>query len=156
GLAQRREPRVAVALRESPAIGPDDQRHVREARRLQAEGPIQQQLPGGGGNQVVAANDFGHALCRVIDDHGKPIGGRSGGFPDDEIAADLPEVDGSGTAGAVVEFWRIDNAETPRGWPFERRGILDPAMRTSAGIGWAFVLGMGGAGGEFDVPAAAS
>ena len=43
---QGRQPGVAVALGQPPAIGPDHQRHMNETGRRQAERVIQQELSG--------------------------------------------------------------------------------------------------------------
>src|SRR5205085_9367731 len=116
-----------MTLRESPAIWADDQRHMGEARRPQAQSEIEKQLPGSGGNQVVTADDFGHAPLGIIHDYSKLIRGRAGRFPHDEVTADLTEVDGGRAAEAIGELWRFGHAEAPGEGPIERRRIRHSA-----------------------------
>ena len=78
-----------MPLGESPAVGADDERDVGERAAEQAERPVQQQLPRRRGDEVVAANDVGDAVGRVIDDDGELVGRRAVRLPDDEVAADL-------------------------------------------------------------------
>ena len=117
---QRREAGVAVAFRESSAVGADDERDMGEVRGRVAERLVQQQLARRRGDQVVASDDFRHALGRVVHDDGELIrrsghlAGSARRLPDDEVPADLVEVDRAAPAEQVVETRRlIGKAKTP-------------------------------------------
>ena len=57
-------------------------------RRIQPERAVQQQLPGGGKQQVCAAHDFGYFHCGVVRADGQLVGRRAALAPYEEV----PEV----------------------------------------------------------------
>src|ERR1051326_1036393 len=67
-----------------------------EIWRSQTERPIEQELPGGGLQQIFASNDFSDCHGCVIQDDGELIGGQVIVTPDDEVTQ-IP---------AGHEFWR--------------------------------------------------
>ena len=75
---------------------------MREAWRRQPEGAVEQNLPRRGRHQIVAANDLGDPLGGIIDDDRELIRWRSRRFPDDEVAADVVQVQRGRAAKAVV------------------------------------------------------
>ena len=89
GLAQGGQAGVAVALGEATPVNPNHQGDVYEARRLQTQRLVQQQLARRRGDEVVAADDLGDLLIGIVHDHGQLICGRAGALPHDEIAAQV-------------------------------------------------------------------
>jgi len=67
-----------MPLRQPSAVRTDDERHMNELRRPQAQRLIKQQLPWCGRDQIVAAHHLRDALRRVIHDHGKLVGRHAG------------------------------------------------------------------------------
>ena len=57
----------AMLLRQLFAVGAEHQRQVQIARRRQAEQALQMHLPRRVVGEILAANDIGDALCRVVD-----------------------------------------------------------------------------------------
>ena len=74
-----------MALRKAVAVGAENQRHVRENRRLGAERAINQHLLRRVGNVIGAANDVRDAHVDVIDHDAELIGGHAVGAEQDEI-----------------------------------------------------------------------
>jgi hypothetical protein len=83
-----------MALREPPAVFADDEGDVDELGWRPAEEIIQLQLTEGAGQEIVAADDFRHAHCVIIDDDGQLIGGRAVRFGDHKVAELLLDVAG--------------------------------------------------------------
>ena len=74
-----------VALGEPLAVGSHHQRDVGEARRGEAQRPVQQELAGGRGEQVVAAEHVGHLHGGVVHHHGELVGRDPIGPGDHEV-----------------------------------------------------------------------
>ena len=55
-------------------MGVDDQRQMQVARRRQAQRALQQDLAGGGVEQVRPAHDIGDPLFRIVHDHRQLVG----------------------------------------------------------------------------------
>ncbi len=75
-----------VALREPRPVLADHERHVREPRRRQRERPVEQELPGGRREQVVAAHHVGDPHGGVVHHHRELIGRDAVGPGDHEVA----------------------------------------------------------------------
>ncbi len=97
----------AVPFGELGAVGPEDRRHVNELRRLPAEGPEDEDVPGQAGDPLFASEDV-RDLHQVIVHHGRQVVGGVAvrlqdhevverGVLEDDLAADL--VAGHGLAG---------------------------------------------------------
>ena len=70
------DPERAVALGQLRAVGPVDQRDVREERPRPAHRVVDQRLPRGVGQVVVAADHVGDAHVVVVHHHGQHVGRR--------------------------------------------------------------------------------
>ncbi len=150
--AQGADPRVTVALRQPPAIGPDDQGDMGEGRRGQAERTVQKQLPWCRRNEIIAAKDEIDAVIRVIDDYGELVRRRVLRFPNDEVAADVVAGEGNRAPERIVVSRRVCGAESPSERLAEQSGgVGDTACRTGAGIDDLGPIRMGGTGGLLDV-----
>ena len=77
----------AVALGQAAAVGGDGQRNVAEARERPAQGPVEQDLTGRAGDQIVAADHLVHAHQGVVHDHGKLVRRPQSVPGDEEVAA---------------------------------------------------------------------
>ena len=75
----------AVALRQLGAVGPVDQRHVREDRHLPAHGRVDLRLARGVGQVVDAADDVRDLHVVVVDDDGEIVGRGAVAAQDDEV-----------------------------------------------------------------------
>ena len=76
---------AAVALGQLGAVRAEDERHVAEAGRSQAESFVEDDLLGGVRDVVVAAQDVGDAQEGVVDDAGEVVGRRAVGLDDDLV-----------------------------------------------------------------------
>src|SRR5262249_54740516 len=149
GRTQRGQACVAVPFGQPPAIEANNERNVRKPRRLILQGPVEQELPRSGCNQVVPANDFGDLLLRIIDDDRKLVCRRGRRFPDHEIAALMAKIDAHLTMETIVEFGGIRYTEAPAKWVVRNVfRILDFSACTGAGIDWPFLLSVRCAGGS--------
>lgn len=66
---------VAVAFGEAPPIGADDEGEVAEGWEGETEVAIEDDLCGGGRQDVVTTNDVGDAHVVIVNDDGEGIGG---------------------------------------------------------------------------------
>ncbi len=103
GFAEFTEAEGAVAFGEALAAGIDHQGGVVELGRLEAEGFVEEQLAGGGDEQVLAADDLGHAHGGVVDHHGQFVGGDAVLAPDKEVAEIAQALELAGAEPDVVE-----------------------------------------------------
>jgi hypothetical protein len=105
-----------ISLRKPLASCVEHEGHVEPTRVGQPEGSLDKELPRGAREQVVAAQDLGNTLRRVIDDHGELIGGRSATSCDDEVA-DIPgHVERDAPHDPVVEVhWTFRYSESDAG-----------------------------------------
>ena len=79
----------AVALGQPRAVGAEHERHVRVARRGQAEPRGDVQLARRRLDEVGAAHDLAHALRCVVDDHGEIVCGGAVVAAHDEVVDDV-------------------------------------------------------------------
>lgn len=87
GVAECLEAGVAVAFGEASAVLAQDQGEVVIPRQgREAQGVVEQHLPRGGGEQVIAADDIGDALRGIVDDDSQLVGGQALLGGDDEVA----------------------------------------------------------------------
>ena len=75
----------AVALGEPRAVRPQDERHVRKRGRRPVERLINQNLLGGVGEVVGAANDVGDAHVEVVGHHAQVVGGLAVAAQQDKV-----------------------------------------------------------------------
>ena len=94
--------RLALALAHLRPVGVEDERQVGERRHLVAERPEQQDVLGRVRDVVLAADDVGHLHRRVVDDDGEVVQRRPVRADDDEVAADVRDVDLDSAADDVV------------------------------------------------------
>jgi len=150
--AQGAEAEGVVALGETTAGFIGHQRAMIKSGWLEGKGAVEQELAGGGFEEVRAAHDLGDAHGVVVNSDGELVGGKVVALPDDEIAeipagdellrAEVPVVEGDGFA--------VGNAESPteRGRRRVERGI----GTAGAGVKWfviTFVRGGQSAGEVF-------
>jgi hypothetical protein len=151
------KPGVAMTLGQSPAVRTDDERHVREFRRLQIQCSVKHELSRSGRHQIVAAYDTGDSGSRIIDDDGQLIGGHSLRFPDHEIAANLIAIERNRAENSIDVNGHVVHSEAP-----SERSITEPvsiagsATRASAGINGLDAVGMWGARCQFHIGPGAS
>ena len=105
-----------MALGELGPVGAEDERHVAEARRRQAEGLVEEDLLGRVGDVVVAAEDVGDAEEGVVDDAGEVVGRRAVRL-DDDLVLDGVRLDGDPAVDEVVE------GDRPAGLDLEEDGV---------------------------------
>ena len=146
-----------MAFGEADAVGVAEQRGVEVGDGGQVERALEQDLAGGGFEQVGAADDFGDALVGVVDDAGELVAGQAdvGGVageratPDEEVAEGIFGCGGGVSGGeglgaevAVGEAYgfAVGDAQAVVGGGEElRRGVGGAA---AAGVE-GFVVGMG-------------
>jgi hypothetical protein len=85
-LPQSLEGEGVVALGETLAGGVRDKRTVIPLRRSEAESAVEQELAGGGLDEVGTANNFGDLHGGVIDNYGELVRGNVVATPDEEVA----------------------------------------------------------------------
>ena len=76
--------------------------HVPEARDLPAEGFVEQDVLGGGGDPLFGADDVGDAHEVVVDDVGEVVGGEAVGLHED-LVVDVGVLEGDVAAELVAE-----------------------------------------------------
>ncbi len=141
---------AAAALGESATFGVAHERAMETGGRNGSKGAVEQDLAGGGGEEVGAADDFGDAHGDVVHDHGEFVGGDVVSVPDEEVA----EVAASGFFDAaevsILESDRftVGDAEAPVHSGGERvfKGL--GGVRAPFGREDGFLL-VRGEGGEF-------
>ena len=145
----------AVALRQLCAVRPMDQRNMRHDRHIPAHGVIDDRLPGGVGEVVVAADDVGDAHVVVVHDDRVHIGRNAVRTQDDEVvevlvgethvALDAVAHDRLAFASAPLCGWRASRRLAPRtgrgrasvrhsGAAGPRRGPSPASRSSSAGV----------------------
>lgn len=126
-----------MALGEAAAVVVDDELAVEPCGDGIAKGAVEEDLAGGGFEEVGAANDFSDAHGVVVDDTGELVAGNAVAPPDDEVA----EVDSSGKAlRAEVFIMKGDDlAGRDAEAPVEAEGV-------GVGNGWQSVGGPAGTG----------
>ena len=151
-----------MPFRQAATIGADDERDVQKFWHRKSECVVEQQLSRRGRDQIIAANDFGHTLGGIVHDDGELIGGRARDprprrFPDDEIAAELVQIERDLPPNAVMEAWHFARQpEAPAIGPIAQRGSVGrAASRTGPWIHGSFLIGVRGAGGSLHVGARA-
>ena len=92
---------AAVALGELGPVGPQDERHVAEPRRLQAEGFVEDDLFRRVADVVVAPEDVGDAEVGVVDDAGEVVGRRAVRL-DHDLVLDRLRLDGDPAVDEVL------------------------------------------------------
>ena len=104
-----------VAFGEAGAAFIQHQGAVKESRRGQTERAVEQELAGGGNEQVGTAHDFGDLHRGVIGDAGELVGGHVVVTPDNEIAevASGDELLRAKIAVGEGDGFAIGNAEAP-------------------------------------------
>src|SRR4051812_8616365 len=114
-LAQGLEGERVVAFGEAVACGIGDERAVIPRGRGEREGAVEQELAGGGADEVGSANNFGDMHGGVIDDHGELVGGNIVSSPDEEVAEIASGDETLRTEVLVVEayYFAIRHAESP-------------------------------------------
>lgn len=111
-----------------------------------AEGLLEEELAGGGGEQVRAADDVGDGLGVVIDDDGELVGPDAIGAEEDEVAGGFREVGGVRTLETVGKReGGIGDADAPGGG----LGGIGGRVAAGAGVG-GFEAGGSVGGGEFE------
>lgn len=100
-----REALVPVSLGEPPAVAGQQQGRVAKLRHGIAQQPVQQDLPGGGGEQIPAPHHLGDAHSAVVSHHRQLIGVHAVAAPQDEVPAASGQVLG---LGAVMEVRKGD------------------------------------------------
>ncbi len=85
GLAVVDERDGIFALGDFGFVEVAEQRHVPEARELPAEGLVEQDVLGGGGDPLFGADDVGDAHEVVVDDVGEVVGGEAVGLHEDLV-----------------------------------------------------------------------
>ena len=115
--------------------GIDREGHMRIARPRQAQEPLKVDLPRCGGQEIGAAHDVGHALCRVIDHDRQLVGMDAVRAAQDEIADFAGEVLIHGPMHAVLDpDSRVIDAQ-----PLAARAPAGPqAITTGTGIDRSF------------------
>src|SRR5262249_2733464 len=107
-------------------------------------------------DQVVATDYFRDALGGVVHDDGELVCRRARRLPNDEVAADLPQVQVRRTAKTIDERRRIvAHAKPPGIRLLQGLRIAYSQVGARAGISRRFVLGVRRAGGQFYVLARA-
>jgi hypothetical protein len=85
-LAQSAQAERVVALGQALGVLVEEQITVVPGRGCQGESAGEQDLAGGGLEQVGAADDFGNAHGGVIHDHGELVGRHVVATPDEKVA----------------------------------------------------------------------
>ena len=121
--------------------------------RCPAQGPVEQDLPGGAGDQIVAADHLVHSHQGVVDHDRELVGRAHAVASDEEVAAQTRRVRprrtkdrSSQTTGPAGTRNRQANGRSPSAAASRRR-----PTGTGPGIGRPFVLGVRGARGPLDL-----
>ncbi len=85
GLAVVDERDGVFALGDLGFVGVSEQGHVPEAGALPAEGLVEEDVLGGGGDPLFGADDVGDAHEVVVDDVGEVVGGEAVGLHEDLV-----------------------------------------------------------------------
>ena len=117
-----------------------------EGRSDQAEGTIEEQLPGGGDQEVGTPDDLGDSHGGVVHHDGKLVGGRVVIPPDHKIAK-VPA--GDEPLGAAAEVGKPDlltirDPESPGNLPFALGGSRSVARAAGPGVRRLLVTRVGG------------
>ena len=86
-LSQGVQPSIRVPLAEPLPVAAQQQGEVVEGRRPQPQQAVQQQLPGGGGQQIRAPHHLGDAHGGVVHHHSQLIGEHPVGATQEEVSA---------------------------------------------------------------------
>src|ERR1700730_2832778 len=100
-FAQGAEGEGVVAFGEADSCGVGEQAGVEVRGGGEAEGALQEDLAGGGFQEVAAADDFGDAHGGVVDYAGELVAGDSVFTPDEEVAEVFAGGERLGAEGAV-------------------------------------------------------
>src|SRR5258706_4186404 len=134
----------AVALGQPLAGRAGDEAGMRPPRLAQAQQAIEQDLPGGGGKQVVASQHLGDAHRRVVDEHRELIGEDAVGAAQHEVADRRLRIELLRALQLVVEGDRAGRdaqAQGGRASAPALRPLRRAQVRAGAGIGRSVVLG---------------
>jgi hypothetical protein len=85
-VAQRRKPKGVTALGQAATFGVDDEGCVVPALRLVPECFVQERLPGGARQQIVATDNLRDAICCIVDDDRELVTWDAIASQNDEIA----------------------------------------------------------------------
>lgn len=82
---------------------------------LKAEGAVQEELAGGGEEEIGPADDFGDLMRCIVDNTGELVAWQLVRAPDDEVAKVASGNEGLGPEVGVVEFdgFAVGDAESP-------------------------------------------
>jgi hypothetical protein len=146
-LSQGADAKAVMSLCEAAAIVVDNELAVEPGGEREAEGAVQENLSGGGLEQVGAADDFRDAHEVIVDDAGELVAGDAVATPDDEVA----EVDACGEAQRaqvlVVEGDDLAVGDTEAPVEAEGVGVWNggQAIGRAAGAGIdRLIVGVGG------------
>jgi hypothetical protein len=99
--AELAQGQVPLGLGEPSAGGVADEGEVAVGGGRPAERLEEEELPGGGEEQVLAAHHLGDLLGEIVDRAGQFVGGGIVAAPDEEIAEVFPGGEGEGAAAGI-------------------------------------------------------
>jgi hypothetical protein len=137
-LSKRADGQCVVALGEAGAVFVGEQTGVKVGRSGEVKGALEEDLAGGGFEQVAAADYFGNVGVGVIDDAGELIAGETVLSPDKEVAEVFAGGEGLWAEIFVLEAdcLAVRNAEA----------VVDALLELGSGCigGWAAGAGIDG------------